>query len=336
MLDPIKTMSVEKNKKIEASPVLATEGGKRRTRQVFETLDSKRGPEAMRRVGTLFYKTYKSDRYSPKLVIAAIKKSYEKEKANFQPPLTFQQYLKSYGPNMVKLYEEKSAALNTPKKEQPVQPALPEAQGEKPIISPKAMLEGRITEIYNQDTTVYKTNNLAKYFGNTEKEVRTHIISVDPLTGKTITFLGKPIRGGLNKEVLPFLKLAEDNIRRTGLRYKPQAPEIGGYKYRGMMIGGKESTTPSFHKVGLAFDFDAGNNGPKDGRGNIPDQMVMAMVRAGFAWGEVGHKDFAYLGNDAMHFQLRFPASSPQGQRIINSSPVGKAYLEALNKGGVA
>lgn len=325
-------MTAEKFKKIETTPVLSVDGGKKRTKKVFETLDSKHGPEAMRRVGTLFYKTYRSDRYSPKVVLDAIKINYQKEKSNFQPPLTFQQYLRAYGPNMVKLYEEKSAALRKQPTIQPTSALLPETGRENPIISPKAMLEGRITEIYNQDTTIYKTNNLADYFGKTEKQVRSHIITIDPLTGKTITFLGKPIRGGLNKEVLPFLKLAEENIRRTGLRYKPQAPEIGGYKYRGMMIGGKESTIPSFHKFGLAFDFDAGNNGPKDGRGNIPDQMVMAMVNAGFAWGEVGHKDFAYLGNDAMHFQLRFPANSPQGQRIINSSSVGKNYLAAVNK----
>ncbi len=240
---------------------------------------------------------------------------------------------------MVKLYKEKSAALIVPKQKPVARPdgsVHLETGKEKPVITPKAMLEGRITNIYNQDATVYMVNNLARYFGKTEKEVRTHIIRIDPLTNKPITFLGKPIRGGLNKEVLPFLKLAEANILRTGLRYTPQAPEIGGYKYRGMMIGGKESSTPSFHKFGLAFDFDAGNNGPKDGRGNIPDQMVMVMVRAGFAWGEVGHKDFAYLGNDAMHFQLRFPAGSSQGQRIINGSPVGKAYLDAIRKGGVA
>jgi len=85
----------------------------------------------------------------------------------------------------------------------------------------------------------------------------------------------------------------------------------------------------SMHAYG-AIDIDAGANDPKSGRGNIPDEVVQELVKAGLAWGGTKDKAFDYLGVDPMHFQLRFPAGSPQGQAIINASTVGRKYWDAL------
>jgi len=154
-----------------------------------------------------------------------------------------------------------------------------------------------------------------------------YIVKEDPVTGGPITFLGSAIPDGVNLAILPFLKIAEDEIKRSKIMYKPSDSKLSGFEYRNMKFGGKpHPTIPSFHKFGLAIDIDPSANEPADGRGDIPDGVVMTMVKAGFAWGEVGNKDFAYLGHDAMHFQFRFHLDDDAAKAIIDNSTVGKQY----------
>ena len=172
--------------------------------------------------------------------------------------------------------------------------------------------------------------NMHEKFGKTEKEVQRYITKIDPITKGPVTFLGKPLAGGINLMMLPFLKIAEEEIEKSGVNYVPDGKAIGGFDFRDMKVQGKPSGYPSFHKFGLAIDIDAFQNMPRHDRGTIPDQVVMAMVKNGFASGLVAHPDFTYLSADPMHFQLRFPPESEQGQEIINASAVGIQYWEAV------
>ncbi len=200
---------------------------------------------------------------------------------------------------------------------------------EASILTPKSQIQSQITEIYGQQKTTFTTERMASYFGRRQEKYERYVTNTDPLTNKPLTFLGRRIHGGISLAVITNLKIAEEAIRQSGVNYQPA--EIGGYDNRGMMINGvPDPNIPSHHKYALALDLDHSLNGPKSGRGKIPDQVVMAMVNAGFAWGKVGGPEFSYLGNDPMHFQLRFHPDEPAGQAIINSSEVGKAYWEKI------
>lgn len=133
----------------------------------------------------------------------------------------------------------------------------------------------------------------------------------------------------MNMIMLPFLKIAEEEIRRQNINYQPRN-KIGGFAYRNMRLNGKMSNVKSHHAYGLAIDMDSDTNDTKDGRGDIPDEVVLALVNAGFAWGGTRNEAFKYLGRDAMHFQLRFDARDPEAQAILRASPIGMKYWKAI------
>jgi hypothetical protein len=129
---------------------------------------------------------------------------------------------------------------------------------------------------------------------------------------------------------IPFLKIAEEKIRAANIAYKPAIDKYKGYEFRGLKIKGvPQKDIMSSHSFGMAFDIDPSKNMPANGRGNIPDEVVMALVESGFAWGSVPYEGF-HFNLDPMHFQLRFDPRDPVGRAIINSSAVGKKYWEKV------
>lgn len=209
----------------------------------------------------------------------------------------------------------------------------PGEKAPKPL-STLAELKDPIEEIYERTPHIYKINTIRNIFGDRNGEkIKKYITTVDPLTNEPISFLGRPLHGGINLMMIPFLKIAEQAIQNMGLNYKPKAKDIGGYHNRDMnSMGGQPSNVPSFHAYGIAIDMDASENSPAKGRGDIPDEVVMEMVKAGFSWGGRGDltAKYDFLGSDPMHFQMRFPPTDPAGQAIINASSAGRAYWKVI------
>lgn len=357
--------------------------------RLHEALKSKEGKDTLYRVGDLMYESFRGKEYSPQNVLASIRKVYSTHKSDFNPKLSFHQFIASFGPGMVKLCQQKlqeiggynlgrtgessdgvdgkfgkktKKALNAyySKTEDPEQqtakvinpeeitvtrvsyqpPSIPERyEGsaiepyrrgtEKGTFTPLSELAPSISAIYGENETTYDNKKMYKVFGKNKAEVMKFNITEDPLTQKPVSFMGKPLTGGINMEMYVFLKVAEAEIQKLNLKYVPNGESIGGFEYRRMkMIDGSDNGM-SMHAYG-AIDIDAGANSPKSGRGDIPDEVVMALVNAGLAWGGARDKAFSYLGRDPMHFQTRFPADSPQGQSIINASPVGRKYWSVI------
>ncbi len=388
--------------------------------RIRQALESKEGADSLRKIGDLLYETYKGEEYSPAIILSSIREVYDENKSTFAPPLTFNNFLKSFGPGMVMLCQQKLAAAGgynlgrfgaqkngvdgklgkmtnkalqryykktrksaTPQipGEQPSQPLPPQPEvappkdmpapiqpvayaptaapeitppvfvppesssdvevvpyrpGTQPgTITPNGDLNPRIDAIYAQNRTTLNHQNLPEHYGRTEAEVRRFIAYKDPITGETISFLGKTIDhkgrsgAGINLLAIPFLKIAEDAIRSQNINYQPRN-KIGGFAYRNMRLNGKMSNVKSHHAYGLAIDLDSDTNDTKDGRGDIPDEVVLALVNAGFAWGGTRNPAFSYLGRDAMHFQLRFDARDPEAQAILRASPIGMKYWKAI------
>lgn len=195
-----------------------------------------------------------------------------------------------------------------------------------------------IQNIYRRFNTEYKLNNLAQIFGNKQQKVERFIVKKDPLNpSQDIKLFDRPITGGINMLMLIFLKIWEEKIQH--LHYKPHGIAIGGFEYRPMNVTGGNQGDPgiplSFHAYGAAIDIDSSANGPKKdpdtARGDIPDPIILAAVESGLTWAGVEDKSSpSFLGNDPMHFQLRFSPESAQAQAIINASPAGKKYWEVV------
>lgn len=415
--------------------------------RLHEALKAKEGKDSLYSVGDLMYETFKGKEYSPQNVLASVREVYNTNKSEFNPQLTFNQFIESFGPGMVKLCQQKLQEMGgynlgksgenkdgidgkfgkktkkalrvyykklekpeqapakvkaaPPKKlaakkqksprlsskpkskaappaapkpapqpapesdemivtrvsyKQPdlaisVDPPKPPSSEYQPPANPEAAfdtsiepykpgtekgtrtplkdLNPAISSIYQQYETVYDNKSMDKYYGKTKAEVVKFNISQDPLTGKPVSFMGKELSGGISMEMYVFLKIAEAEIQKLHLKYVPAGKTIGGFEYRKMkMINGSDNGM-SMHAYG-AIDIDASSNDPKSGRGDIPDEVVMALVNAGLAWGGTHDKAFDYLGRDPMHFQLRFPIDSPQGLAIINNSSVGKKYWSVI------
>jgi hypothetical protein len=214
----------------------------------------------------------------------------------------------------------------------------PEEMGkEKPIISPQGKIQPQVEEGYKRYRTTYTHKNLKEQFGYSEAEAKRFIIYEDPLTHKPISFLDQSIDRvgksgkGINPILYVLLKIGEDKIwQKIGRSYKPRT-KIGGFAYRNMQFNNKDSGLKSHHSYGLAIDLDPGENGPKNGRGDIPDQVISILVNeCGLAWGGVKGPGFSYLGKDPMHFQCRFGPKDPAFMEIINSSKVGQEYWAVL------
>jgi len=216
----------------------------------------------------------------------------------------------------------------------------------EPHVSPKGTFRNQIEQIYAREDTLFTVNNLHEYFG---KDYKKFLIQKDPFTGEQpITFLGRPILGGVSLAMITSLRIVERILMDRDINYVPKEKEVRGFQDRNMCVGNQngqpilDPNIPSFHKYGLAVDLDPDFNWPKDGRGTIPDEVLVAMAEAGLAVGNVAGPTFEYLMNDTMHCQMRFPPESAAGQKIINASPVGRRYwkkvspmLEAI-RGGIA
>lgn len=208
-----------------------------------------------------------------------------------------------------------------------------------------------VRALYEANTTAsFTVNTMKSYFGRGDdgrvvgswaglrKAFDRYIVKTDPVTHQPITFLGRPISGGVNAYMLPLLKAAEAQILAAGVKWQPKASTILGYGFRGMKIGGVESTSIlSSHSAGLSLDIDAGNNGAHyDGgatnRGDIPDVIVKAMVKAGFVWGGVRREGFNELGDDPMHFQQSLHPDDARYQAIMAESETARAYRDALEQ----
>jgi len=213
---------------------------------------------------------------------------------------------------------------------------------EKPKITPGVIQEAK--NAYNQYPTQLFTNfpannpkaNLEKIFGKEKADVKRYIIFNDPLSPdpenpKPCTFLGRKIHGGINMMCYVMLKIAEEFIMKSGVNYVPAASKVLGFSFRNMMFRGKpDKSVASFHKFGMAVDLDPAQNGPKHGRGNIPDQVIMGAIKAGFAWGMVQTEDEPYFSQDPMHIQPRVDLRSTEGQKIVDASPVGRRYWSVV------
>jgi hypothetical protein len=370
-------------------------------RRLHEALKSKEGKETLYSIGDLMYETFKGKEYSPQNVLSSIREVYNKNKADFNPRISFNRFIQSFGPGMVKLcqqklleiggynlgnsgenkdgldgkygkktkkalgryyskqeapkedstdeitatrvsYQQPSAPPQTdlPKTAEPQLPANPEGAEdvtiepykpgtEKGTLTPLGKLNPRISAIYGQNETVYDNKHMDAIYGKTKKEVMEFVITEDPITHKPVSFMGKRLEGGISMEMYAFLKVAEAEIQKLNLKYVPKGATIGGFEYRKMkMINGSDNGM-SMHAYG-AIDIDSGTNKPENGRGDIPDEVILELVKAGLAWGGTKDAAFDYLGRDPMHAQLRFPGDSPQGQAIINASPVGRKYWSVL------
>ncbi len=393
--------------------------------RMSQAMEKKEGRDSLHRAGDFLYENFKGADYPHDMVLSSIKEVYDERQAGFDPKLGFREFIKSFGPGLIKLCQLKLLAAGgfdlgkfgkhrdgvdgklgrmtggaldryfmgeqtlppekppvasdrpprsvrstpaprpavrravTPPSRTPVRPAdkrpapateratardsvrtpapVPESRAEKGKISPKSAFERRMLDIYDSTPNTYRTDDLPKYFGRTRKEIEPYIINEDPVTHKPITFLERPIanphakgKKGINMEFLIFLKIAEEKLEQRGIKYQPRASEILGFEFRGMKVQGKETKTLSSHAFGMAIDIDPNLNGPKQGRGTIPDEVAMIMVESGMAWGYIQSKDYRMLGADPMHFQPRFPADSEAGQAIINASPAGRKYWAAI------
>ena len=205
---------------------------------------------------------------------------------------------------------------------------------ERPSFTPVGPLQSRIRKIYDGASSTYTTDSMPAQLGRTRERIEPFLTNIDPVTGGPLTFLGapflKPPSGGMNLMAIPFLKIAEEKIRAAHIAYKPAIKIYKGYEFRGLKIKGKPSDKiMSSHSFGMAFDIDPSENMPEDGRGNIPDEVVMALVESGFAWGSVPYEGFHFAA-DPMHFQLRFDPRDAIGSALINSSKAGSLYWQKV------
>lgn len=92
----------------------------------------------------------------------------------------------------------------------------------------------------------------------------------------------------------------------------------------------EDPNIPSPHKYG-AVDLDPDFNWPKHGRGDIPDEVLLAMAEAGFNLGAMGDETAShYLIGDFTHFQMRYLPPDPAAQALFDKYPIGRRYWEKV------
>lgn len=367
----------------------------------METKESRENLATLHEIGERMYEEFKGPEYSARDVLTSIADAFNAKKRDFDPKMTFMAYIRSFGPGLVKLcqqklvdegdydlgkYGEKNDGVDgvlgkrtngelrrffqkiylekhggqapvdarretttTPTVEAKVEtaPRRP-ARSPRLKVSSKAALEREVLDYYQSTDNSYRTRDLPRFFGETREQIEPQITNIDPVTKEPFTFMECPIADprkpgakGLRVETMMMLKIVEEKLDQRGVKWKPKAGAIGGYEFRGMKVHGKETSTLSSHAFGIAIDIDPAQNGPikdendeyKLNRGDIPDQVVGAFVESGFAWGLVGdQEDYPEFGNDAMHFQQRCPADSPEMQAIIQASKTGRDYWAAIQR----
>ncbi len=195
-----------------------------------------------------------------------------------------------------------------------------------------------VAVIYNSQEPTVTIPNLVPKFGEWKNFGAPFLITEYP-PGKPITFLETNIEHGIHIALLPLLKAVEKEIMDHNLSYKP--PGIIGRQPRNMSFQESQAdgklksveskTIPSFHAWGLAIDINKDQNRPEYGRGNIPDEVVMAFAKFGFLWGLHGNPGLPpYLGNDPMHFQLSFLPNTLEYLAMCQKSPVAMRYLRQI------
>lgn len=220
------------------------------------------------------------------------------------------------------------------------------------VVTKKKDFAPQVQAIYDQYSPTLTTSNMRQFFvqANGSRPVSTnaalqafsrYIVTEDPVTGGPITFLGRPITGGVNVYMLPMLKAAEARILAEGVPWQPAGKNVLGFNFRPMMIGGKPNTQGilSSHSAGLSIDVDPTQNGAKyDGgatnRGNIPDAVVLAIADMGFTWGGLRRPGFLELGDDPMHFQFSLHHDDDRYQSLLKTNATAKKYWDALETKG--
>ena len=118
-----------------------------------------------------------------------------------------------------------------------------------------------------------------------------------------------------------------------------------------MKFNGVESETLSAHALGMSIDMNPGLNEPSykyhdqekyphlynpriypgNNRGEIPDEVILALMECGFIWGGSGGAvGCPELNDDPMHLQLGVNPWSERGQAIINASRIGRECWDAV------
>lgn len=72
-----------------------------------EIFSNKEGLENLYKIGDLMYESFSGEEYSPAIVIESLSEIYHEQKEQFDPPLTFDDFIRSYGPGLVKLCQMK-------------------------------------------------------------------------------------------------------------------------------------------------------------------------------------------------------------------------------------
>ena len=160
-------------------------------------------------------------------------------------------------------------------------------------------------------------------------------LSLDPITGGPITFLGRPLqwkdeRTGryfpikVCRYIIPFLKEAEARMRAEGVDYDI----TNATSFAPREIRGREGTgVMSEHSWGTAIDFNPERNPLRATRNDFPQRFVEIMELCGFKWGgdwrqfgkqksEVWQSQFSRP--DGMHFQFQLNCGTATG--VLKSS----------------
>ncbi len=223
------------------------------------------------------------------------------------------------------------------------------------IASNKATIEGETYEMASKNFWLQRVGSSPEEVGK--------FLTLDPITGGPITFLGRPLvthdpKTGreipirINALILPYLKEAEARMREAGIDYN--ITEATCFNWR--PIRGAEGTSNlSMHSWGIAMDLNPEQN-PLHSKGtNFPQKFIEIMELCGFRWGG-SWRQFGKSGSDVwggewgrsdpMHFEywldpdnsqklLKHDESRKYAELIFKQKPAGQfAARVAAPEGG--
>ncbi len=154
------------------------------------------------------------------------------------------------------------------------------------------------------------------------EQVGARLITVDPVTGGPLNFMGTPIPS-INALIYPYLKEAEARMKAKGYKFDPDVIQC----FNPRPIAG--TNTPSYHTWGVAMDFDPGKNPQYQQWTNlnpetrVPKAFVDAMEAVGFQWGGRWTNK-----PDSMHFE--FSRINPLTSTSLLTSDEGRKYRIAM------